>query len=209
MVSGNRRSSWRDVCGNAWLSGAVTDPARESRVLYESCSHLEDPMSTLRRFCLLVTTLLTIGCGAVPPLTPTPTASGSMSGTTAVMSRITGSSVACRGGKSPEYWAAHVQVITEVDLDVFASQPLQTASGSRFVPSGPDSIASWLKNGSKSIDLYGLSVQLAVAILNVRHGYVDVNASAVLIQQAQIQLTLSTPSPGWTEELVREFNRCQ
>lgn len=116
----------------------------------------------------------------------------------------------CRGGKNIHWWVAHIEDVTAADLEALAALSLKNADASDFDPSDTGTLATWLKEGARSDDIfYALSAQLAVGVLNVRHEFVHESATFVLVDQASRELARENPSIGFMETLLFEFNRCQ
>lgn len=116
----------------------------------------------------------------------------------------------CRGGKNIHWWAAHIEEVNAGDLAALSAVNLTNADRSPFDPTDTDTLADWLKAGARTGDIFfAVSAQLAVAVLNVRHGFVHESATFVLVDQANRELVRENPSIGFLETILFEFNRCQ
>lgn len=132
---------------------------------------------------------------AAPPTTPPPAGSSFKN---------------CRGGRNVHWWRAHVDRVVAGDLEALAQLNLLNADRSPFDPSDTATLEEWLRQGSRADDLfYALSTQLAVAVLNVRHGFVSESGTFVLVDQANRELARENPSLGFMDTLLYEFTRCQ
>lgn len=132
---------------------------------------------------------------AAPPTTPPPAGSSFKN---------------CRGGRNVHWWRAHVDRVVAADLEALAQLNLLNADRSAFDPSDTAILEAWLRQGARTDDLfYALSTQLAVAVLNVRHGFVHESGTSVLVDQANRELARENPSLGFMEQILFEFTRCQ
>jgi hypothetical protein len=116
----------------------------------------------------------------------------------------------CRGGKNVNWWVAHIEDISAEDLAALTGLNLTNADRTSFDPSDTATLEEWLKTGARADGIfYAVSVQLATAVLNVRHGFVHESGTAVLVGEADRQLASENPSIGFLETILWEFTRCQ
>jgi hypothetical protein len=116
----------------------------------------------------------------------------------------------CRGGKNIHWWVAHIEDVSAEDLAALTAVNLTNADRTPFDPADTDTLADWLRAGARSDEIFfAVSAQLAVAVLNVRHGFVHESGTAVLVDQANRRLADEDPSVGFLETILFEFNRCQ
>jgi hypothetical protein len=165
---------------------------------------------------LLSTILLFTGCASEqadnPGSASSPVAPASLTQAPPTVPPPMGSSFKnCRGGKNLNWWVAHIEDVSAEDLAALTALNLTNADRTPFDPSDTDTLADWLKAGSRTDEIfYAVSAQLAVAVLNVRHGFVGESATFVLVDQANRELGAERPSVAFLENpILYEFTRCQ
>jgi hypothetical protein len=100
--------------------------------------------------------------------------------------------------------------VTGDDLAALTALNLTNADRTPFDPTDMDTLADWLRAGARTDEIFfAVSAQLAVAVLNVRHGFVRESATLVLVDHVNRELARENPSVGFLETILFAFSRCQ